>query len=247
MLHSGWKSQKKVSFNIVSEASYVYIWTKMVHFGEFLKREACGQGVLPDRSVSIGQKLIENAKFQMWLLLDFQIIIGCTIWLHTYLYQGRFFEDTWKSKTQRFHNQDTSCREKTSSWLIQRIQRSQPGGKWKLHAAWRFLPFKAWLVLLCQESKLVRSTKVDHFKANEQCYGPVRARCLPIQSVPVIVEPWQMESTRYAASVKSNERRQSGIGQSMQIAHAKPSAPFFPLLFFYCSVAQCHLFKVNCY
>ena len=37
----------------------------MVHFGEFLKREACGQGVLPDRSVLIGQKLIENAKIQM--------------------------------------------------------------------------------------------------------------------------------------------------------------------------------------
>ena len=37
VLHSGWKSQKKVSFNIVSEASYVYIWTKMVHLGEFLK------------------------------------------------------------------------------------------------------------------------------------------------------------------------------------------------------------------
>ena len=34
----------------------------MVHFGEFLKPEACGQTVLPDRSVLIGQKLMENAK-----------------------------------------------------------------------------------------------------------------------------------------------------------------------------------------
>ena len=35
----------------------------MVQFGEFLKkREACGQTVLPDRSILIGQKLVENAK-----------------------------------------------------------------------------------------------------------------------------------------------------------------------------------------
>ena len=34
----------------------------MVHFGEFLKPEACGQTVLLDRSVVIGQKLVENAK-----------------------------------------------------------------------------------------------------------------------------------------------------------------------------------------
>ena len=37
----------------------------MVHFGEFLKKtEACGQTVLPDRSILIGQKLMENAKIQ---------------------------------------------------------------------------------------------------------------------------------------------------------------------------------------
>ena len=34
----------------------------MVQFGEFLK--ACGQTELPDRSVLIGQKLVENAKFK---------------------------------------------------------------------------------------------------------------------------------------------------------------------------------------
>ena len=31
----------------------------------FEKPEACGQTVLPDRSVLIGQKLVENAKIQM--------------------------------------------------------------------------------------------------------------------------------------------------------------------------------------
>ena len=37
----------------------------MVNFGEFLKTlNACGQTVLPDRSILIGQKLVENAKIQ---------------------------------------------------------------------------------------------------------------------------------------------------------------------------------------
>ena len=34
-------------------------------FGEFLKTEACGQTVLPDRSLLIGQTLVENVKIQM--------------------------------------------------------------------------------------------------------------------------------------------------------------------------------------
>ena len=63
------KILQKVAFNIASEASYVYILSgqkffknaKMVHFGEFLKPKACGQTVLPDRSVLIGQKLVETA------------------------------------------------------------------------------------------------------------------------------------------------------------------------------------------
>ena len=38
----------------------------MFHFDEFLKTEACrcGQTVLPDMSVLIGQKLVENAKVE---------------------------------------------------------------------------------------------------------------------------------------------------------------------------------------
>ena len=36
----------------------------MVHFGEFLKPEACSQTVLPDMPISIGQKLVENAKIK---------------------------------------------------------------------------------------------------------------------------------------------------------------------------------------
>ena len=65
------ESHKKVSFNIASEASYVYIFSgqkviknaKKGHFGEFWKIEACGQIVLPDWSILIG-KLVENVKIQ---------------------------------------------------------------------------------------------------------------------------------------------------------------------------------------
>ena len=64
--------RKKISFNIASEASYVYILSgqklikmpKMANLASFWKPEACGQTVLPDRSVLIGQKLVENAKMQ---------------------------------------------------------------------------------------------------------------------------------------------------------------------------------------
>ena len=51
----------------------------MVNFGEFLKSEACGQTVLPDRSILIGQKLVENAKIEKFkcdILSNFQ-----TMWV----------------------------------------------------------------------------------------------------------------------------------------------------------------------
>ena len=80
------KITEKVSFNIASEASYVYIFsgqksiknTKNGPFWRvFRKPEACGQTVLPDRSVLIGQKLVENAKikkFKCDILGDFQTL-----------------------------------------------------------------------------------------------------------------------------------------------------------------------------
>ena len=37
---------------------------KNSQFGEFLKTKACGQTVLPDRSLLIGQKLVENTKIE---------------------------------------------------------------------------------------------------------------------------------------------------------------------------------------
>ena len=41
----------------------------------FLKAEACGQKVLPDRPIMIGQKLVENAKMEKFkwdILRNFQ-------------------------------------------------------------------------------------------------------------------------------------------------------------------------------
>ena len=49
----------------------------MVNLASFWKTEACGQTVLPDRSVLIGQKLVENANFQKFkcdILGDFQTL-----------------------------------------------------------------------------------------------------------------------------------------------------------------------------
>ena len=77
------KITEKVSFNIASEASYVYILSgqkilkmpKMINFGEFLKSWIFGQTVLPDRSILIGQKLVENGKLQKFkcdILSNFQ-------------------------------------------------------------------------------------------------------------------------------------------------------------------------------
>ena len=37
---------------------------KKVHFANFWKPVACGQTVLPDRSLLIGQKLVENTKIE---------------------------------------------------------------------------------------------------------------------------------------------------------------------------------------
>ena len=68
------KITEKVSFNIASKESYVYIlsgqkFLKNAKNGPFWrsfeKPEACGQTVLPDRSVLIGQKLVENVKISI--------------------------------------------------------------------------------------------------------------------------------------------------------------------------------------
>ena len=56
---------------------------KMAHFASFRKPEACGQTVLPDRSIVIGQTLVENAKTEKLvcdILGDFQTL--CSVARH---------------------------------------------------------------------------------------------------------------------------------------------------------------------
>mgnify|MGYP007015632206 CR=1 FL=1 len=62
---------------------------KMVHFKtSFWKHEVCGQTVLPDRSVLIGQKLVETAKIKCDILSNFQ-----TMWAGFKEYENRL--QTW--------------------------------------------------------------------------------------------------------------------------------------------------------
>ena len=67
------ENHSKVLFNIVSEASYVHILSQQKFLKNalngqfwrgFKKPEACGQTVVPDRSILIGQKLMGKAKNQ---------------------------------------------------------------------------------------------------------------------------------------------------------------------------------------
>ena len=60
------KTTEKVSFNIASEASYVYILSgqKLIKNAKNGPPEACGQTVLPDMSLLIGGKFKNsNATF----------------------------------------------------------------------------------------------------------------------------------------------------------------------------------------
>ena len=72
---------EKVSFNIASEASYIYILSgqnspKLTILGIFKKTETWGETVLPDMAISIGQKKNgENAKkLKCDILSGFQIL-----------------------------------------------------------------------------------------------------------------------------------------------------------------------------
>ena len=62
----------------------------------FWKPEACGQTEIPDRLVSIGQKLVENAKIQKFkcdILSNFQTL---------YVSEGAKKSIAWKKKYQYF-------------------------------------------------------------------------------------------------------------------------------------------------
>ena len=70
--HGVWKSQKKSHSTLWAKRATFFILSgqklfkmpKKIHLASFWKPEACGQTMLPDMSVLIGQKLVENAKIQ---------------------------------------------------------------------------------------------------------------------------------------------------------------------------------------
>ena len=69
------KIAQKVAVNIASEASYVYISLKMPKTANLVslwKTSVCGQTVLPDRSILIGQKLVEMPELKIfkWDIMD---------------------------------------------------------------------------------------------------------------------------------------------------------------------------------
>ena len=79
------KITEKVSFNIASEASYVYIFSgqkfsKNAKHGPIWRFfESLKLAVLPDRSVLIRQKLVEKANIQRDILGDFQTLCFVTM------------------------------------------------------------------------------------------------------------------------------------------------------------------------
>ena len=78
LLYGVWKSQKK--FHSTLRATFTFCvakssltMPKMVNLASFWKPEAGGQTVLPDRSILIDQKLVENAKIEKfkWDILGY--------------------------------------------------------------------------------------------------------------------------------------------------------------------------------
>ena len=66
-IHGVWKSLKSLIQHCErSELRLHFEWKKWSILASFWKPKACGQTVLPDKSVLTGQKLVENAKIQIY-------------------------------------------------------------------------------------------------------------------------------------------------------------------------------------
>ena len=93
--HGVWKYiAEKVSFNIASEASYVYILSgqkiiknaKMVQIGEFLRTWSLRSNSVTRQVILMGQKLVNNAKIQIFkcdILSTIQTMWKCQATLKT--------------------------------------------------------------------------------------------------------------------------------------------------------------------
>ena len=65
--------RSEVRLNIFNGQKFI----KNAKNGQFRKPEACGQTVLPDRSLLIGKKLVENAKIEKFkcdIVIDLQTL-----------------------------------------------------------------------------------------------------------------------------------------------------------------------------
>ena len=124
-VHGVWKSQKRVLFNIASEASYVYILNeqkliKNAILASFWKSAACGQTAITDISLLIRQILVENTKMKKIkcdILGDFQTLIvvsQCLKICFKNLIFSKFvtlqnemrFSETWFSQTNSQQQKD---------------------------------------------------------------------------------------------------------------------------------------------
>ena len=85
--HSVWKWQKKCHLTLRAKRATFTFWVhkkslkmpKNNQFCDFLKNKVCGQRVLPDRSVLIGQGKCQSWKFQMRQFSRFPYNFGVKI------------------------------------------------------------------------------------------------------------------------------------------------------------------------
>ena len=88
--HGVWKPQKMSHSTMRAKRATFTFWVniswkcqKSFILASFWKPEACGQTVLPDRSLLIGQKLVENAKiktFKCDILSNYQTMWTCFVY-----------------------------------------------------------------------------------------------------------------------------------------------------------------------
>ena len=104
--HGVWKSQKKSHATLRAKPATFTFWVnqkcqKCSILASFWKPEACGQTVLPDRSVFIGQKMVQKAKIQKFkcdIVSNFQ-----TMWESLLTFEGE------KTSSDRIHWISLKC------------------------------------------------------------------------------------------------------------------------------------------
>ena len=75
-IYARWVEITEMSHSILRAKRATYVYS-----GQFLKPEAYGQTVLPDRSILIGQKLVENAKIKysnatFWVVFKLSVMVS---------------------------------------------------------------------------------------------------------------------------------------------------------------------------